>query len=227
MAKLICDSSSLISLSESCLLGSLEFLKKNTAGMEFRIPPEVMRETIQRPLKIRRFEYSAIRLNHLLQQRTASLVEYPDTTRLADKLLQMANNIFSVGGRQLQLVQRGEAECLAVYKKAGASALLIDEKTTRLLLESPETLLKKISTEYEQKIEVNQEALAEWKERTGGIFVMRSSELLAVAAAKGFFRRYASMEKQALQASLYAVRNAGCSVSEEHMRQEAEYPFQK
>jgi len=224
MALLVCDSSSLISLNESCLLASLDFLKRSSHS-EFRIPPEVMRETVQRPLKIRRFEYSAIRLNHLLQEGIVKLCEFPDTRKLTEEFLALSNSLFSVQGRPLQLVQRGEAECLAVYARAGAAALLIDEKTTRLLIESPQTLLNKISGEYEDKIEVNQRALEEWRKKTSGIFVMRSSELLAIAVSKGFFKPYRSLEREALHAALYAVRNAGCSVSEEEMRQEAEYPF--
>ena len=226
MALLICDSSSLISLNESCLLGALDFLRKGSKA-QFRIPPEVMRESVQRPLKIRRFEYSAIRLNHLLQEGIANLVEFPETKKLADELLELSNRIFSVAGMPLQLMQRGEAECIAVYRKAGAQALLIDEKTTRMLIESPAALRNKISSEYEERIEVDNAALAEWKRRTEGIFVMRSSELVAIAVSKGYFKPYRSLEKQALHAALYAVRNSGCSISEEEMRQEAEYAFNK
>lgn len=224
MALLVCDSSSLISLNEACLLGSLGFLKR-ACGAEFLIPPEVMSETVQRPLKIRQYEYSAIRLNHLLQEGTLKLAEFPDTRNLTNELLARSNSLFSLAGRPLKLVHRGEAECIAVYKRAGAHALLIDEKTTRMLLESPETLLKKISNEYNDKIEVNLGALAEWKQKTSGLFCMRSSELLAIAVSKAYFKPYKSLERQALAAALHAVRNAGCSVSEEEMRVEAEYNF--
>lgn len=225
MAVIVCDSSSLISLNEACLLGSLRFLKQR-AGAEFLVPPEVFGETVQRPLKIRRYEYSAMRLNHLLQEGTLKQVAYPDTRASTQRLLQLANEIFWVEGRPLKLVQRGEAECLAVYGRAGGRGLLMDEKTTRLLLESPQTLLKKISGEYEQKISVNEGALREWKRSTEGIFVLRSSELLAMAVSKGFFEPYRSLARQALAAALRAVRNAGCSVSEEELRVEAEYNFQ-
>ncbi len=184
-----------------------------------------MRETVQRPLKTTRFEYSAIRLNHLLQQATVRQVEFGDTSLATNELLALANKLFWVQERPLELMQRGEAECLAVYKKAGAKALLIDEKTTRLLLESPEMLLKKISGEYEHKISVEESALAQWREKTQGFFVVRSSELAAIAAAKGFFKPFKSLEKKALHAALYAVRNAGCAVSEEEIREEVEYSF--
>lgn len=224
MAVIVCDSSSLISLNEACLLGCLGFLKQRS-GAEFLVPPEVFSETVQRPLKTRRHEYSAMRLNHLLQEGTVREVEFPDTGKAADKLLALANEIFWVEGRPLKLIQRGEAECLAAYGRAGAGGLLIDEKTTRLLLESPQTLLEKISGEYENKVKVSEGALEEWKRRTEGMFVLRSSELLTMAVSKGFFAPYRSLARQALGAALHAVRNAGCSVSEEEMRVEAEYLF--
>jgi len=218
MASIVCDSSSLISFSETCNIEAIGFVKKKS-GARFLIPEEVRQEIFVRPLKLPKYEFSAIRLNQLLEEGIVERAFPPELENKTNEFLSIANNLFFVRGNPIELIQRGEAQCLAVMQSLNADALLIDEKTTRLLVESPEQLLQRISGEYENKISVEQDALSQFRKKTREIFVMRSSELLAIAAEKGFFQQYGDFEEKAFKAGLRALRNAGCSIAEEEIKQ--------
>lgn len=215
----VCDSSSLISLSESCNLEALEFLRRKT-GVSFLIPPGVQQEIIGHPLHVKQYWFSALRLKQLLSQNVLKVVSSPTLHQQTRHVLDLANKAFTVHGRRLKLIQEGEAECVALFSSCEAQAFLVDEKTTRLLLEAPEKLAKSMRMEYKSKVDVDDRRLNRLKKGLEGVPVIRSTELLAVAAEKGFYSGFAGDERDALSAALYALRGAGCSLS---VRELAEY----
>ncbi len=134
MKTLVFDSSALISLSETCSLSALDFLKKKS-GVRFLAPESVHAETVETPLKIRKYSYSALRIKRLFD---AGVVERGSADAAQTReIMKASNNLFFVGGRALKLIQEGEAACVAVMKQdAEAKFLAIDEKTLRLLVEA-------------------------------------------------------------------------------------------
>jgi len=211
MPEFVCDSSSLISLSETCNIDALRFLK--AGGARFVIPPSVRDEIVTHPLQVRRLAFSAMRLRKLIYDKILEVVELPNLERECQNILALANKVINVGGRPLTILQEGEVECLALMKLKGFKTLVVDEKTTRLLVESPQTLFDALTGEYDEDVSVDETALAGFKKGLEGAIVLRSAELLAVSADKGFFKEYGSASRDALSASLYALQNAGCSIS--------------
>ncbi len=211
MPEFVCDSSSLISLSEICNIDALHFLK--ASGARFIIPPSVRDEIVTRPLQVRRLAFSAMRLRKLIYDNVLEVVEPPNLERECQNILAQANTVLRVGGKPLTILQEGEVECLALMKLKGFKNFVVDEKTTRLLFESPKTLLDALQTEFVEEVSMDENALANFKKGLEGASVLRSTEIIAVSAAKGFFKDYGSAAREAFIASLYALQNAGCSIS--------------
>lgn len=216
MARLVCDASSLISLMDTCASGVLPFLKQN-AGALFSIPPGVYSELVSHPLGIKRYGYSAVRLRRLVEQGTLEVQTPAGLEARTQEVLGLANSSFFVEGRPLKLLHEGEAECIASLKGARRAMLLIDEKTARLLLEDEKRFRDLIQAEYQRKVTVNDTSLARLRELAGEVLAVRSTELVALAAKRGFFKEFGSEELEAFHACLYALRYAGCSISAEEL----------
>jgi len=218
MASIIFDASTLISLSDTCNASVLRFLQERVDG-KFYITPGVQNEIIGRPMGIRKYEASALRLKNLLDDGVLQLLDTPNLQTETKKVLGLTNNLFYTHGRPLQLVQLGEAECVAAFAGAKLGAIAMDEKTMRLLIENPRKLLEPISSEYRTKIEVRHDNMEELRAYCNGIRVIRSSELLAIAAEKGYFSSYRANAKEAAMSSIYAVRHAGLSITEREIKE--------
>ncbi len=209
----VCDSSSLISLSESCNLGVLAFLK-GKFGADFAIPPSVEKEIVERPSRVGRFTYSAARLHHLLNSGVLRVADPLTLASDAEGILSSANSLFSAEV-PLRIIQRGEAECMALLSPLKARALLIDEKTTRLLLEDPKKLLSLMRAEH-GAVKADETALGAFK-RKYPFTALRSTELVSFAAQNGFFDDFAPDANEIFHASVYALRYAGCAISQKEI----------
>src|SRR3989344_7188890 len=145
---LIFDSGSLISLSINGLLEELKKLKKIFNG-EFIITKEVKREVIDEPIKIKMYELEALKIQNLIDEGCLSMpeklgIQDKEITNLMFKLMNLANTMFIGNGNEIQLIQSGEASCLALSKSLNEknikNVLAIDERTIRMLVEKPENL---------------------------------------------------------------------------------------
>ncbi|OIO26648.1 hypothetical protein COU38_03785 [Candidatus Micrarchaeota archaeon CG10_big_fil_rev_8_21_14_0_10_54_18] len=211
MTTVICDASSVISLSETCNINALQYLKDN-AGTAFIIPPAVQKELIESPLHIKHYWFSALRMRRLINAGTLRTVSPPNLRKETRRLDSLANNVFKVGRRPLKILHQGELECLALASSVNAAALLVDEKTTRLLVENPNLLLESIQGEQKNKVYVNQKHLRAFR-KNAYYPVIRSTEVIAVAAEQGFYRDYGVDEAEAARAAMHALRHAGCSIT--------------
>ncbi len=211
MTTVICDASSVISLSETCNIDALQFLK-DEAGTAFVIPPAVQKELVESPLHIKHYWFSALRMRRLINAGTLRTLSPPNLRKETRKLESLANNAFKIGRRPLKLLQQGELECLALATSVKADAILVDEKTTRLLVENPDLLLQSIEGEQKRGVSVNKKNLRAFR-KNAYYPVIRSTEVLAVAAEKGFFRDYGADEGEAARAAMHALRYAGCSIT--------------
>ncbi len=213
MVKLVCDSGPLISFSDTCLINIVSFLRQR--GAEFIIPRSVEQEIVSTPINIRRYQFSAVRLHKAIDDGDLKIVDADQ--QLVESISNAANSVFSVRGNQLKILHAGEVACLAVYRKFNCSVLVIDEKTTRLLIEDPELLREKISDEYSAKVIVNQKSLDEFTSLMKGVQILRSSDLAAIAAKRGYFNSFGKHSGQAFRAAIYALKQAGCSLSEKEV----------
>jgi hypothetical protein len=187
----------------------LEKLSKKTHA-RFLITKGVEFESIIKPLKINRFELNALRIKKAIDEGWLFLEEEKiDST----KIQELANNIFFSEKNPLKIIHAGEAETIALYKKKNASVMVIDERTTRTLIEEPKKLEKKLSFNYRKKIKINKTNLKKFLSFVGQIKIVRSSELIAKAFDLGCFKGELENSRKALEAALYGLKFNGCSVS--------------
>lgn len=208
MQKIICDASSLISLSENCMLSLLPKMKA-----DFIIPLAVKRELVDKPLNVYEFELKALRLRKAINDGIIKL----DTTNvrsLSDEIMHEANSLFDP---KMRIVHKGEADCLALMKKLDAETLLIDERTTRMLIECPSELGEYIRRKTHSKAILNEEKAMRFQKRFSDIHVIRSSEIAAYAYDHGLFEGLG--DGKCLHACLYALKFSGCAITRKEINQ--------
>jgi len=213
----ICDASSLISLSDSCLLDTLRTVREHLDG-SFYISPEVEYECISHPTRIKEYALPALRLRDAVQSGVITLLARTRATTAGD-ILDLANNVFSINGRPLKILQAGEADMLALAKDLEIMNILIDERTTRLLIEAPLDLHKHFEAEFHKAVRINDDALSRFRKLTNDMSIFRSSEIVVMAYELGHFDRYAGMQAGMLEAALYAIKFAGCGISFEEIEE--------
>jgi len=212
----VCDSSSLISLADSCFLPVLAELKRSL-GADFLIGESVKYECIDHPLEMKSHTLPAIRLKLALNDGIIKSAGSKNLERRTEDVLWIANNIFFSSEKPIHIMHKGEAETLALAIELGLKNVLIDERTSRMLVESPEAMAKHISSEFNRNIRINERYLERFRQMTDGLNLFRSSELLIIAYEHGYFKRFGELENDALEAALYGVKFAGCSISFEEI----------
>ena len=215
-SNIICDSSSLISLADSCLLPALKTIKDHLDGSIF-ISPRVEHESITRPLGIRQYSLAALRIKQALVDGTLTLIGGKQAEAGTEEILRHANSIYSIGKKRMKIIHDGEAEMLALAKELGIMNILMDERTTRMLSESPEALRKHYVKEFGKTVRVSEQDLQWFTRLTQGMSIFRSSEIAVAAYELGYFKKYKERERQMLEAALYALKFAGCGIGFEEI----------
>jgi predicted nucleic acid-binding protein len=214
--KILCDASSLISLTDAGLLGALITLSHRMRNGLY-VTPTVVDEAITRPLENKEYAFSAVRLKRALLENVFTIINAPET--LTEEILNISNSIFLIRGRPLRLVHRGEAEMLAAAIDNKIENVLMDERTTRTLIEAPNELRAHLIDEFKTSVAIDNSALAELKELTKDISIIRSSEVIAVAYEKNYFKKFKELEKKAFEAALYSIKFNGCAISFEEIEE--------
>lgn len=209
---IVCDSSSLLSLSDSCLLWLLSDIVESFKG-HFIITKAVEYESVEHPLEMKSHTLGAVRVKKMLLDNVIKVVETPNSRALTSELSSLGNSVFYIGGKPLKLIHEGETESLAVAIDLNLHNILIDERTTRMLIEAPFEMKAHMEDEFQKKIEVNQKNLDRFFEMTGKLNLFRSAEIAIIGYEKGLFKDYKDMEKRAIEAALYGLKFAGCSIS--------------
>ncbi len=212
---IVFDSGTLISFSMNGLLDLIKDLKKGFDG-KFLITSEVKKEVIDTPLRIKKFELEALKIKELLE---SGILEMPSSvgvtdveiSRKTEDMLRVANSFFVGNGREIHLIDSGEASCLALSRiltEEGTENLLaVDERTTRMIVEKHENLREFLEKKLHIRIQVNHEHLKYFH----GFKIIRSTELVYVAYKKGFVD---IKDKNTLDALLYAMKFKGASISD-------------
>lgn len=207
------DSSTLISLSSNCMMTVFRrYCEKNNISP--MITPAVYEESISRPWNIKRYELNAVRIKDAVDS-GLMIVSARDgfMASESEKLMSLANNIASIRGSALSILHRGEAESLALAKKADAKAIAVDERTTRSLVESPQSMLFFLRKRYGEKIAISERNAQEFMARVSGIQVVRSVELISLSYLDSCYSPDLPNSKKSLEAALYSAKFSGCSVS--------------
>jgi len=142
---LIMDAGPFISLTMNGLLPVLEKIKKAHPEIEIVMTPQVKREVIDKPLKIKKYALEAVKVLNLIDKGIISdskdFVPNGKLEKETSYFLKTANNVLKAYGEKVQAIQEGEASCLAFSKLCNCdNVIAIDERTTRLITESPQEL---------------------------------------------------------------------------------------
>ena len=211
---IIFDASILITFAMNGLLPELKELKKNFKG-KFIIPYAVKKEAVDNPLKIKRFELEALRIQNLLDEK---ILELPDSLGISEKdisietqkILDEANSLFQNHQKDIHIIDVGESACLALSKilnsKKIENVMAIDERTMRMLCEKPDNL--RLLLEKKLHTKINYQKLK--NKSFSDCRIIRSAELIYIAWKKDLVRLKGN---QVLDALLYAVQFKGCSIS--------------
>ena len=206
---LIFDTGAIITLALNDLLNILEPLKWAFGG-EFLVPEAVKRELIDVPLRTRRFALEALMIKALFNKKVFSVIASPELKRETEKILDVAKNTYRGEDEWMEIIHEGEASCLALYNMIDSSqkAVIIDERTTRMLCEAPENLRKL----FESKLHTKVLAVKENFSAFANVKVIRSSELCWLAYKKRIINLPA-LPSEAINAILFALKYKGCAIS--------------
>lgn len=220
MKIIIFDSSTIINFTMNGLLDVLRNLRANFDG-KFIITTQIKRETIDRPLTIKKFELGALRIQKLIDEKTLELPEsiginINELNNKTQETLKNINHIFSANNEFINIIHDGEASVVALSllasKKNIDNIIAIDERTTRMLIEKPENLKKLLKRKLHQSVHIGKMNIADLSK----IKVIRSSELVYVAFKKQLVQL---RDGHVLDALLYATKFNGSSISDEEIEQ--------
>lgn len=214
--KIIFDTGPIITLSLNNLLWILEPLKEK-ANARFLITPAIKYELVDRPLKIKRFKFEAMQTMQYIRNSTLEIMKDEEAKPLAEELLEISNSILTARGKNIKIVHYAEMEAVALAITRKADAVIIDERTLRMLIEDPEKLKSIMQHRLKTKITVNRTSLNSFMQKVKGIRFLRSVELVTVAFEMKLLDRYLPRIPRArenlLDSVLWGVKLNGCSVS--------------
>jgi len=224
MKSLIFDSSALITITMNNLIWILDSLKPSLEG-DFCICSEVKAELVDNPLNTKRFEFEALQVMQEIRSGTLKLIEItPAVKDLSYKLLDIANHSFKSKGAWITIVHKGEMEALATAVSLNLAALVVDERTTRLLIENPAALRELLQSKLHTRVEINRENLRQLRYIVRNVKVIRSVEIVIVAYEKGLLNKFIpdNVEKPRqvlLDGLLWGLKLRGCAVSKDEISQ--------
>ena len=213
MKYLIFDAGPIISLAMNGMLPVVKKLKEVFDG-EFILTPHVKNEVVDRPMKIKKFKLEAMQVKNMIDRgifkMSSEVVPQQKLDKEVKRLLKVTGGVLRTTqtGEKIDIIHAGEAACLAFSNLCGAdSVIVIDERTTRMLTESPKNLEKMMERKLHTPLDAQLSLLDELK----GFKFIRSAELLFVAHKKGLIPM--KNGKELLDALLYGVKFKGCAIS--------------
>ena len=210
------DTGPIISLAMNNLLWLVEPMRTHFGG-EFYITPAVYRELIETPLKTKKFKFEAFQILKLINKGFIKVVDNPNVYNDTRKLLEISNKIYKSRGNWIKIVHLGEVESIAAAMNYNSDAFVIDERTTRTLIENPDRLHKTMEKKLHSKVTVDEANLAEFKKLTKDIKMIRSTEMVVMAFELGLLNKYLpnlkNARKQLLESVLWALKLNGAAIS--------------
>lgn len=220
MKSLVFDTSSLISIATNDLAWTLKPLREKFQGA-FLITENVKSEIIDVPLRSKKFKLEGIMTSSLLADNTLALNNL-NISGKTSYLLNLANKIFKARSSYINILHPGEVSALALAILIKADALVMDERTLRMLIEEPNNLLNLLNRKLHTSIEMDKKNMSLFREEVENIRIIRSTELMWAALQLGLFEKYSSASQimknnfnyNLLDGILWGLKLRGCSISE-------------
>ncbi len=214
---IIFDTGPIISLTTNNLLWILKPLKQIYKGNFYLTKPSKY-ELVDHPIATKRFKFEAIQVMEIIKNGTLEVIDSVEIHQKALQLLDSANHAYVSSKKNLVIVQHAEMECLSAASTNESDTLVIDERTTRLLIEGPHFLQKILSDRLNIKVDIDHSALSNFKKLLNrDIKIIRSSELVVLAFELGILDNYLAdipnARKVLLESILWGVKLHGCSIS--------------
>ncbi len=220
MRSIVFDAGPVISLTTNNLLWVLDYLKESFEG-DFYIPRAVKSELVDNPLKSKKFKFEALQVSHRINKAVLTVVDTPKIKALAEELLELANHLFKASGNWIKIVQYAEMEALAAAIVLNSSALVVDERITKMLVENPEDISGRLAKKTRYKITMNKQNLKKIQGWLKGVKILRSVELVMVAYEKGFLDKYLlktdDARKTLVESLLWGIKLHGCAISRQEI----------
>lgn len=217
---LIFDTGPIISLTTNNLLWILRELKKEFRG-DFFITQKVKRELIDVPIEIKRFKFEALQILKCIDDGILAVLPEKQFRQQTRKLLEIANHSLRADGSWLKLCHPAELEVVAAAVSRNADAVVIDERTTRLLFENPAQLAALLERKLEHRIIPDKSNITELKKMTADLRFIRSTELALVAYERGILdslvTSFPQARKHLLQGMLWGMKLRGCAIRVEEI----------
>lgn len=218
MKALLFDAGPIISLTTNNLLWLLAPLKQKFGG-EFYLTEGVRKELVEKPLQTKKFKFEALQVQQQIENGVLKVIKNGKIHKKAEQLLDLANGVFYVNkNHTLHTLQLGETESLAAAKLMDIPYIVVDERITRLLLESPGQMEQLLEKRLHRDVHVNRGKLRDLHKEIEGIKLIRSFELVTIAYELGLLDGYLvkvpEAKKQLLQAVLWGIKLNGCSVGQ-------------
>jgi len=222
MKSLIFDAGPIISFATNNLLWILEPLKKKFNG-KFYITEAVKYELIDKPLETKKFKFEAIQVERLLEDKVLEVINNNFITEKSPWLLETANQVFKAYNNHIKIVHYAEMSVIAAAINLNSDAIVIDEKTTRFMIENPKMVLEILKRTLHTPISVNESSLKEFENIVKNIKTLRSIELVIIAYENGFLNNYVTQipnaRRNLLESLLWGLKLNGCAVSEDEIGQ--------
>lgn len=215
------DTGPIISLVMSRLITVLPELKRRYGG-KFYITPAVKHELVERPLTFKRFEFEALEVLKLIEDGVLEVYTAVPNQKVQD-LKRYVNSAFRIGKQTMDVIQEGELEAITTALQVQADAIVIDERTLRLLIEKCTELEKLLEFRFKRDVIVDLNKLKQFAQQFQSVKIIRSAELVAVAYKLGLLDSYVPKQKNGekilLDAVLWATKLNGCAVTGEEIEQ--------
>lgn len=215
------DSGPIISFTTTNLLFLLKAFKE-TYGRPFVITPKVRGELIDKPILTKRYRFEALQILNELREGNISIIEDPELEKVTKRIGAIANQCFLAHNEPIQIVHPAEIEAVCYAKELGSNTVVIDERTMRLLIESPDALHTILQKKLHTKIKKNKKKIAEFQEYAKGMHVLRSVEFGMMAYKSGMLDNYSPVEYGdrdviLLNSMLWGLKLNGCSISDDEI----------
>ena len=222
MKSIVFDAGGIISLTINDLLWLLEPLKKGFNG-DFYVSKAIKKEIVDKPLTTKRFKFEALKVLHYIDNGTVSIVDNKEIKKKTELLLDLANNSFIANNQPINIVHYGEISGIATALFNNSAAFVIDERTTRTLIEDPNRLKNILRHTLHTDIKINYNKLKEFQKLIGNIKIIRSVELVTIAYELGLLDKYLTNiqnpRQTLLDSVLWSVKLNGCAVSKREIEQ--------
>lgn len=219
------DTGPIITLTLNNMLWLLEQLKSRFKG-EFYITNAVKTELIDRPFESKKFKFEAMQILKYVSKDVIKVVGSDEIKAKTEYIFNLANRCFIANGQPIAIVHYGEIETLAAAILFKAEAVVVDERTTRYIIDSPGKIQKRLESKLHTKVDVDNDALQRLKNEVKGLKVIRSIELVAISFEQGLMDLYITekekklvpdLKKNLLESALWSMKLDGCSISEDEI----------